>query len=85
MKACRRVDSKLNAFVDMLTLLGKTITSTIQDNTITIVDIPGCVDIFMEGKLPIDRLITRTFKLEKINEAFKAMEKGEVSRSVIKM
>jgi S-(hydroxymethyl)glutathione dehydrogenase/alcohol dehydrogenase len=39
----------------------------------------------MEGKLPIDKLITRTYKLDQINEAFEAMKKGEVIRSVIKM
>ena len=76
--------------VDMLTippfqfLMGKTITGSIQGDIVAPVDIPRYVKLFMEGKLPIDKLITRTYKLEQINEAFEALKKGEVIRSVIK-
>lgn len=76
--------------VDMLTippfqfLLGKTITGTIQGDVVAPVDIPRYVDLFMDGKLPIDKLITRNYKLDQINEAFEAMKKGEVIRSVVK-
>ncbi len=66
-------------------LLGKTITATIQGDIVAPIDIPRYIDLFMDGKLPIDKLITRTYKLEEINEAFEAMQKGEVIRSVIKM
>jgi S-(hydroxymethyl)glutathione dehydrogenase/alcohol dehydrogenase len=76
--------------VDMLTippfqfLMGKTITGSMQGDIVAPVDIPRYVDLFMEGKLPIDKLITRTYKLDQINEAFEALKKGEVIRSVIK-
>jgi Zn-dependent alcohol dehydrogenase len=79
------------ALLDMLTvpafqfLMCKTITGTVQGDVVAPVDIPIYVDLFMEGKLPIDKLITRTYKLDQINEAFEAMKKGEVIRSVIKM
>ncbi len=66
-------------------LIGKTITATIQGDIIAPVDIPRYIDLFMDGKLPIDKLITRSYKLDQINEAFEAMVKGEVIRSVIKM
>ena len=78
------------ALADMLTvpafqfLLGKRITGTVQGDIVAPVDIPRYVDQFMEGKLPIDKLITRTYKLDQINEAFDALKKGEVIRSVIK-
>jgi Zn-dependent alcohol dehydrogenase len=39
----------------------------------------------MDGKLPIDRLITKTYSLEEVNDAFEALEKGKVMRSVIKL
>jgi Zn-dependent alcohol dehydrogenase len=39
----------------------------------------------MEGKLPVDKLITKSYRLDQINEAFAALEKGEVIRSVIKL
>ena len=47
------------------------------------VDMPQVVDLYMEGKLPLDRLVTRTYPLEEINDAFSAMNSGEVARAVI--
>jgi S-(hydroxymethyl)glutathione dehydrogenase/alcohol dehydrogenase len=37
----------------------------------------------MEGKIEIDPLITHTLPLERINEAFDLMHKGESIRSVV--
>jgi Zn-dependent alcohol dehydrogenase len=37
----------------------------------------------MEGKLPIDKLITKSLTLDEINQGFEALEKGESIRSVI--
>ncbi len=41
---------------------------------------PLVVELYMEGKLDLDALITRTFALDEINEAFAAMNAGEVAR-----
>lgn len=65
-------------------LLGKTITGTVQGDIRASVDIPRYVDLYMNGKLPIDRLITKSYRLDEINEAFEALEKGEVIKSVIR-
>lgn len=46
-------------------------------------DVPTIVDWYMDGKLNIDDLITHTMPLEKINEAFDLMHRGESIRSVI--
>jgi Zn-dependent alcohol dehydrogenase len=46
-------------------------------------DIPRYIDLYMEGKLPLDKLTTRTYRLSEINAAFEALKKGEVLRSVI--
>jgi S-(hydroxymethyl)glutathione dehydrogenase/alcohol dehydrogenase len=46
-------------------------------------DVPKIVDWYMEGKLKIDELITHTLPLERINEGFELMEKGESIRSVV--
>jgi Zn-dependent alcohol dehydrogenase len=37
----------------------------------------------MDGQLPLDKLVTRTYSLDEINEAFAAMNSGEVARGVI--
>ncbi len=46
-------------------------------------DVPKIVDWYMEGKIDIDSLITHTLPLEKINEAFDLMHRGESIRSVV--
>jgi S-(hydroxymethyl)glutathione dehydrogenase/alcohol dehydrogenase len=47
------------------------------------IDIPRLVDLYMAGRLKLDELVTRTYPLEGINEAFAAMKAGEVARSII--
>lgn len=46
-------------------------------------DVPKIVDWYMEGKINIDDLITHTLPLERINDAFDLMHKGESIRSVV--
>jgi S-(hydroxymethyl)glutathione dehydrogenase/alcohol dehydrogenase len=46
------------------------------------IDIPRYVDLYAKGRLPLDRLVTRTYPLERVNEAFAAMEKS-VGRGVV--
>lgn len=46
-------------------------------------DMPRLLDLYMAGKLKLDELVSRTYPLEGINDAFAAMKKGEVARSVI--
>jgi len=75
---------------DMLTvapyefLMGKTMVGCVQGDIRASIDIPRYVDLYMAGKLPIDKLISRYYGVDDINEAFRALEKGEVIRSVIR-
>jgi len=46
-------------------------------------DVPKIVDWYMEGKINIDDLITHVMPLERINDAFELMHKGESIRSVV--
>ncbi len=46
-------------------------------------DVPRIVDWYMDGKVQIDPMITHTLPLEKINDAFDLMHKGESIRSVV--
>jgi S-(hydroxymethyl)glutathione dehydrogenase/alcohol dehydrogenase len=65
-------------------LLGKTITGTTQGDIRPSVDVPRYVDLFMGGKLPIDKLITKSCSLDEINEAYEALVKGEVVRTIVR-
>jgi S-(hydroxymethyl)glutathione dehydrogenase / alcohol dehydrogenase len=46
-------------------------------------DVPRIVDWYMEKKINIDDLITHTMPLERINDAFDLMHRGESIRSVV--
>ena len=46
-------------------------------------DVPKIVDWYMEGRIDIDSLITHTLPLERINEGFELMHRGESIRSVV--
>ena len=46
-------------------------------------DVPKIVDWYMDGRLKIDELITHRLPLERINEGFELMERGESIRSVV--
>ena len=46
-------------------------------------DVPKIVDWYMDGKINIDDLITHTLPLERINEGFELMARGESIRSVV--
>jgi Zn-dependent alcohol dehydrogenase len=46
-------------------------------------DFPLLVRWFNEGKLPLDLMITRRYKLEQINEACEALEKGQIAGRAI--
>ena len=47
------------------------------------VDMPRFVDLYLDGRLKLDEMVSARIKLEDINDGFEAMKKGEVARSVI--
>ena len=65
-------------------LLGKVLTGTIQGDVRASVDVPRYIDLYMDGKLPIDKLITKNCDLDEINEAYGELERGEVVRTVVR-
>jgi S-(hydroxymethyl)glutathione dehydrogenase/alcohol dehydrogenase len=46
-------------------------------------DTPKIVDWYMDGKIQIDPMITHVLPLERINEAFDLMHRGESIRTVV--
>ena len=46
-------------------------------------DVPRIVDWYMDGKIEIDPMITHTMPLDRINDAFDLMHRGESIRSVV--
>ena len=47
------------------------------------IDMPRYIDFYMQGRLLLDEMITRRGRLDDIHEAFRALEAGEVIRTVL--
>jgi S-(hydroxymethyl)glutathione dehydrogenase/alcohol dehydrogenase len=48
-------------------------------------DMPTYVNLYLQGRLNLDDLISRELAIEQINEGFAALRTGEIARSVILM
>jgi S-(hydroxymethyl)glutathione dehydrogenase/alcohol dehydrogenase len=46
-------------------------------------DMPRFVDMYLDGRLRLDEMVSATIGLEQINEGFDEMKTGKVARSVI--
>jgi S-(hydroxymethyl)glutathione dehydrogenase/alcohol dehydrogenase len=47
------------------------------------IDMPAYLDLYRQGRLNLDDMVSRRGRLEDVNEAFRAMEAGEVTRTVL--
>ena len=47
------------------------------------VDMPRYVELYLQGRLKLDEMISRRGRLADVNEAFRAMKAGEVARTVL--
>ncbi|HUS83206.1 MAG TPA: Zn-dependent alcohol dehydrogenase [Dehalococcoidia bacterium] len=64
--------------------LGKTLKGAYFGSAHVRTEMPALVELYLEGRLKLDELISRAYPLEAINDAFDAMRNGEVARSIIK-
>ncbi len=48
-------------------------------------DFPMLVDLFLQGRLPLDAFVTETIGIEDIDDAFAKMHHGDMLRSVVKL
>jgi S-(hydroxymethyl)glutathione dehydrogenase / alcohol dehydrogenase len=46
-------------------------------------DIPRLLSMYVDGRLDLDAMVTKTLSLEEVNEGYSLMKRGEVARSVI--
>ena len=61
----------------------KTIRSTTMGSNKFRVDMPKLIDLYMQGRLKLDDMVSRRGPLEEVNDMFESMKKGEVARQVI--
>jgi S-(hydroxymethyl)mycothiol dehydrogenase len=46
-------------------------------------DFPMLIELFLQGRLELDRFVSETIPLDGVEEAFAKMQRGEVLRSVV--
>lgn len=63
----------------------RTIKGSYVGSCVPVRDLPRFIDLYKQGRLQIDALLTDTLKLEDINEGFDRLDRGEVARLVVTM
>jgi S-(hydroxymethyl)glutathione dehydrogenase/alcohol dehydrogenase len=66
-----------------MALMEKTLTGTMYGSVRPNLDFPRLVDLYLDGRLKLDQLISRTYTLDQINEGFEALRTGQVARGVV--
>ncbi|MEY4472957.1 MAG: hypothetical protein RL671_1261 [Pseudomonadota bacterium] len=71
--------------VDIVRLVGeeRTLKGSYMGSCVPARDIPRYIQLYREGRLPIDRLLSATLALDQINEGFDRLHSGEAVRQVI--
>jgi S-(hydroxymethyl)mycothiol dehydrogenase len=46
-------------------------------------DFPMLIDLYLQGRLDLDRFVSETIPIDAVEDAFHKMERGEVLRSVV--
>jgi Zn-dependent alcohol dehydrogenase len=67
----------------MMALQEKCIKGTMYGSVRPNLDFPWLVDQYLAGNLKVDELVSRTYKLEEINDGFAALRSGQVARGVV--
>jgi len=78
-----RADARAAINVNQLVYAEKTLRGTLYGSTRPRIDVVNLMRLHESGALQLDELLTRTWRLEQINEAYEALERGEVARSLI--
>jgi NDMA-dependent alcohol dehydrogenase len=73
---------ELPAFFGVV-LMSKTVKGCWYGSSNVQKDVPKLLEYYKSGELMLDELISRRIQVDDVNDAFKAMEAGEVARSVI--
>jgi alcohol dehydrogenase len=67
----------------LLTAEARTIVGSYLGSSVPARDIPIYVDLWRQGRLPVERLVSREVPLAQINEAMDALAEGRVLRQLI--
>ena len=66
-------------------ICGKTIRGSWGGSSNPDRDIPMFANLYLEGRLPLEKLLTHKYRLDQINEALDDMEQHRVGRPLIEI
>ncbi len=74
-----------NAAINHLTMVAeeRTLKGSYMGSCVPVRDIPRYIQLYQQGLLPVDRLLSERIKLADINAAFDKLDRGETIRQVI--
>jgi Zn-dependent alcohol dehydrogenase len=78
-----RGDARARINANQLLYAEKTLKGSLYGSMRPRIDLPRLMDLHQTGALKLDELLTRTWRLDEINEAYASLERGEVARSLI--
>lgn len=77
-------DARISISPVVMVLHERTFKGSFMGSAVPALDIPRLLRLYQAGKLPVDRLVSRSLPLEAINEGFEALATGEVARQLIR-
>lgn len=77
-------ETKVTLNLALLTLLQKNLQGTIFGGSNPYWDIPNLLSMYKAGKLNLDDMVTRRYRLEQINEGYRDMLEGRNIRGIIR-
>ena len=78
------METELGVNARELTLFQKRIQGSVFGASNPTADIPLMLDLYQNGQLILDELITRTYRLDEINQGYEDMLAGKNLRGVIR-
>ncbi|WP_299053632.1 zinc-binding dehydrogenase [uncultured Nocardioides sp.] len=61
----------------------KTVVGSLYGSSRPGLDIPAVLGLHRSGLLPLDRMVTRAFRLDEVNEAFDALRSGTLGKGIL--
>ena len=76
-------DERLEAFRPVDFCGGRVLTGSAMGAVRPRIDIPRLIELYQNGLIKLDGLVSGHYKFEQINEAMESMEQGDVIRNVL--
>jgi Zn-dependent alcohol dehydrogenase len=76
-------DARVEVGINDLVLQEKTLRGSLYGSARPAADVPMLIKLYVSGRLPLDKLLSRRYPLEQISKAYEAMLSGDVARSIV--